>query len=252
MTEYGAARAVIGNNVLAHVDETRDFMLGCKKLLARDGLVIIEVPYLRELLDRHEYDTIYHEHLCYFSIGSLKRLCELVGLSLVKLDFVAVHGGSIRMYAGFPETYGNHSADVLANIQEEQQHGLFDLGRYEKFAKEVQKNREALLSLLESLHEAGKTIAGYGAPAKGNTLLNYCSIDTGMVTFTVDKNPLKVGKLTPGMHIPVLPVDSLLEKKPDYVLILAWNFAEEIIRQQQDYYEQGGRFIIPIPEPVVV
>ena len=129
---------------------------------------------------------------------------------------------------------------------------LYDLLRYEKFAKEVQKNREALLSLLESLREAGKTIAGYGAPAKGNTLLNYCLIDTSVVAFTVDKNPLKVGKLTPGMHIPVLSVDSLLEKKPDYVLILAWNFPEEIIRQQQDYYLQGGRFIIPIPEPVVV
>jgi hypothetical protein len=249
---YGPAKAVIGNNVLAHVNETRDFLSGCRALLAEDGLVIIEVPYLQELLDRLEYDTIYHEHLCYFSVTTLARLCDAVGLSLVRLDHVPVHGGSLRMYAGLPEHYGPHAAEVLALIEEERRLGLHDFGRYRTFADEVERSRAALRDLLESLKRQGRNIAGYGAPAKGNTLLNYCQIDTRLLSFTVDKNPLKVGLYTPGMHIPVLPVDSLLERQPDDVLILAWNYAAEVMRQQAGYRERGGRFIVPIPQPRVI
>lgn len=252
LSEYGSARAVIANNVLAHVDETRDFMLGCKELLTKDGLVIIEVPHIRELLDQCEYDTIYHEHLCYFSVNTLMRLCESVGLSLVKIDRVPVHGGSIRIYAGLSDTYGYHTKDVLEIVSEEQQLNMNKLSRYEDFAMDVKKNRATLSQLLESLHEDGKIIAGYGAPAKGNTLLNYCSFNSDLIKFTVDKNPLKVGLYTPGMHLPVLAVDTLLEQLPDYVLILAWNFAPEIMQQQREYYNQGGKFIIPIPEPRIV
>jgi SAM-dependent methyltransferase len=252
LDSQGSAKAIIGNNVLAHVDESQDFLRGCKQLLTEDGLVIIEVPYLRELIDRLEYDTIYHEHLCYFSVSSLLRLCDQVGLSIIRIDFVPVHGGSLRMYAGMPDHRGNHAAGVLALAEGERRAGLTRLDTYERFSAEVEGSRRRLLELLGSLRSAGKTIAGYGAPAKGNTLLNYCQIGAGIIPFTVDKSPLKVGLFTPGMHIPVLPVRALLENRPDYVLILAWNFAEEIMGQQQEYRDGGGRFIIPIPEPKVV
>ncbi len=248
----GAARAVIGNNVLAHVDDPQGFLRGCKALLDETGLVMVEVPYLGPFLERLEYDTVYHEHLCYFSVGPLARLCDAVGLSIVRIDFVPVHGGSLRMYAGHAGVHGGHAADVLRLVEQERGQGMASLERFERFAEEVAEGRRTLLELLDRLKAEGRSVAGYGAPAKGNTLLNYCGIDTGRLAYTVDKNPLKVGLYTPGMHLPVLPVSTLLERKPDYVLILAWNFAEEIQRQQQAYREQGGRFIVPIPRAEVI
>jgi 2-polyprenyl-3-methyl-5-hydroxy-6-metoxy-1,4-benzoquinol methylase len=250
--EYGRARAVIGNNVLAHVDDPGEFLRGCKHLLDEGGLVVIEVPYILDLIERLEYDTIYHEHLCYFSVSALARLCDAVGLSVVRMEHVPVHGGSLRMYAAHKEDHGAHAKEVLDWLERESCEGLTQLARYEQLAAEVRENRRAIVDLLASLNNEGKTVAAYGAPAKGNTLLNYCRIDTSLIAFTVDKSPLKVGLYTPGMHIPVLPVSSLLERQPDYVLILAWNFAEEIIRQQQKYHDRGGHFIIPIPEPRIV
>ena len=257
---YGPARAVIGNNVLAHVDDTRDFLRGCASLLASehgaDGLVIIEVPYLRDLIDLMAYDTVYHEHHCYFSVTSLKHLCEAAGLVIVHLDRLPVHGGTLRMYAGLRERYERRapsfSVEIERMVEDERRAGMSDLARYEKLAADVAANRRDILDLLEELKREGKTVAGYGAPAKGNTLLNYCGITTDLLPYTVDKSPLKVGLYTPGMRIPVLPASTLIERRPDYVLILAWNFAEEIMRQQQEYRERGGRFIIPIPTPKVV
>ncbi len=248
----GAARAVIGNNVLAHVDDPQDFLRGGRALIEGDGLVITEVPYARTMLEHLEYDTVYHEHLCYFSVTSLMRLCEAVGLTLVRVDEVAVHGGSLRMYAGRREHYPTPGADVLRLIDAETAIGLNSLVRWQQFARDVEAQRAALRAMLERLRDEGKTVAGYGAPAKGNTLLNYCGIGTDLVPYTVDRNALKVGSLTPGMHLPVLPVDTLLERRPDYVLILAWNFADEIIRQQPAYRDGGGRFIVPIPFPTIM
>lgn len=250
--DYGPAKAIIGNNVLAHVDDTQAFLRGCAALLADDGLVMIEAPYLGDLIDRLAYDTVYHEHHCYFSTTSLKQLCESSGLVIKRIDHLPVHGGTLRMYAGLKSQHGDHSSDAMAMIEEEKRAGMSNFATYEKLALDVADNRRAILSLLQKIKAEGKTVAGYGAPAKGNTLLNYCGITTELLPYTVDKSPLKIGLLTPGTHIPVLPAETLLERQPDYVLILAWNFAEEIIRQQQEYRNRGGRFIIPIPIPEVI
>lgn len=249
---YGPAKIVIGNNVLAHVDEPQDFLRGCKELLDENGRVVIEVPYVGDLLERLEYDTIYHEHLSYFSVSALMNLCSRAGLSIVDIEHLPVHGGSLRIYAGLQERFKNQCDEVLRWESEEQRAGLTDFASYERFSAKVEGSRRTLLDLLESLKEQGKQIAGYGAPAKGNTLLNYCGIGQSLIPYTVDKNPLKIGLYTPGTHIPVLPVSTLLERQPDYVLILAWNFAEEICRQQGEYRARGGQFIIPVPQARVV
>ncbi len=249
---FGAARAVIGNNVLAHVDNTQDFLKGCAALIGDDGLVIIEVPYLKEFVELVEFDTVYHEHLCYFSITALMRLCEAVGLSIVRVDRVPVHGGSVRIYAGKKEKYPGHAAEVISMSDEERRSGLTVFNTFEAFAEKTRLTRDKLRSLLSDLKADGRSIAAYGAPAKGNTLLNYCGIDRGIIDFTVDKNPLKVGLFTPGSHLPVLPVSAILEKQPDYLLILAWNFADEIMLQQNEFAARGGKFIIPIPTPRIV
>jgi SAM-dependent methyltransferase len=248
--DRGAAGAVVANNVLAHVDEPRDFLAGCRALLAEDGLLVVEVPYLRDLMDRLEYDTIYHEHLCHFSISALLRLCAAAGLRACRVDRLQVHGGSLRLYAS--PAAGPHDPAVATMAAEEARAGLLDFATYEAFAVAVGENRRALRGLLEDIRARGRTIAGYGAPAKGNTLLNAGGIDSGLLPFTVDKNPLKVGRYTPGSHIPVLPVGAVLERQPDYLLLLAWNFADEIMEQQREYRRRGGRFVVPIPRPVVV
>ena len=249
---HGAARAVIANNVLAHVDDTLGFLRAGRTLVADDGIVAVEVPYVREMLERLEYDTVYHEHLCYFSIGALLRLFENAGLRVIKVERVPVHGGSIRVYAVPDVRLGEHARGVLALAEEEREHGITSLDRWRRFAADVAANRRALLDLLRSLTRNGSVVAGYGAPAKGNTLLNYCGIGNEILPFTVDRNPLKVGLFTPGMHLPVLPVEAILERQPDYVLILAWNFADEIMNQLTQYRERGGRFIVPVPTPSVV
>ena len=249
---HGPARAVIGNNVLAHVDDPGGFLSGAKSLLDAGGLVIVEVPYLGEMLERTEYDTIYHEHLCYFSITALLRLCEAAGLVAVRIDHVPVHGGSLRVYAGRREDHPGHDAAVLRLEEAERAAGVTSLACWRRFAEAAGAQRAGLLALLGRLGADGKSVAGYGAPAKGNTLLNYCAIGPDLLPFTVDRNPLKVGTWTPGTHIPVLAVETILERRPDYLLILPWNFAAEIMEQQAEYQRRGGRFILPIPSPRIV
>ncbi len=248
----GPARAVIGNNVLAHVPDPADVLRGAATMLAEDGAVFIEVPYVAEFVERLEYDTVYHEHLCYFSVTALLRLCEQADLSILSVDRFPVHGGTIRMRAGLRATHPDHSEAVLAMAAAEEAQGLTTAARYREFAHEVEHNRHALVALLESLRDQGHRVAGYGAPAKGNTLLNYCGIGPELLPFTVDQNPWKVGRYTPGMHIPVKHVEALHEFAPDFVLILAWNFADEIMQQLQAFRTRGGRFILPIPAPRIV
>jgi hypothetical protein len=251
---YGAARAVIGNNVLAHVDDPQGFLTGARDLITDDGLVITEVPYLGEFVDRLEYDTVYHEHLCYFSVTALLELCDAVGLSVTRIDHVPVHGGSIRMYASRKSADGDHAPAVRELAAREFAAGLTTLPRFHRFAEDVRAQRRALVELLTGLKAEGKRIAGYGAPAKGNTLLNYCEITSRLVDYTVDRNPLKVGRFTPGAHLPVRPYETLASDPPDYLLILAWNFADEIMQQPQEslFHERGGRFILPLPTPRVL
>jgi hypothetical protein len=250
--KYGRARAVIGNNVLAHVDEPVDFLRGCKTLLDEHGMVVVEVPELTEFMQRFEYDTVYHEHLSYFSVTSLMRVCEEAGLRIVRVDKLAIHGGSARIYAAPVEREPQHARAVLEMAAWERKTGLTSADRFRRFAREVEGQRAALLELLRKLKSEGKSVGGYGAPAKGNTMLNYCGITTELLPFTVDKSQLKVGLFTPGTHIPVLDAAQLLERQPDYCLILAWNFADEIMRQQAEFARRGGKFIVPIPMPRVV
>jgi SAM-dependent methyltransferase len=246
---HGPARAIIGNNVFAHVDDPVGFLAGCADLLAANGLVFIEVPYALDMLQRGEYDTIYHEHLSYFSVSSLARVAEGAGLSVASVDRVPVHGGSIRV--AFRKG-GPHAVEPAAMMSREVADGLTSLERWIAFGEGAARNRSDVRGMLERLRHDGKTVAGYGAPAKGNTLLNYCGIGLDLLPWTVDRNPLKVGFYTPGMHVPVLPVETVNERRPDYLLVLPWNFSDEIIRQQQAFAGRGGRFIIPIPSPRVV
>jgi hypothetical protein len=250
--EFGQAKVVIGNNVLAHVDDPVDFLTGCCQLITADGMVIIEVPYLEQLLINLEYDTIYHEHLSYFSVTALKRLFEEAGLRIVRIDRVAVHGGSIRVYAGKPPAHPHHGNAISDFLTREEEMGISSLSLYEGFARQVADNRQKILALITQISAQGKTVVGYGASAKGNTLLNYCTIGVESLGYIVDKNPWKIGTYTPGMHIPVKTVDTLLNEQPDYVFLLAWNFASEIMYQQAEYARQGGQFIIPLPEPGVI
>lgn len=249
---HGEAAAIIGNNVLAHVNDPVDFLAGAATWLADDGRAVVEVPYLGEMLDRVEYDTIYHEHLSYFSVTSLLTVAERAGLRVVRVDRVPVHGGSIRTWFAPARSVASHAPEVLALVAAEREAGLDSVARLGAFARAAVEHRTLLRSLLLGLQAEGATVAGYGAPAKGNTMLNFCGIGTDLVAYTVDRSTLKQHRYLPGQHLPVLPVEVLLERQPDYLLILAWNFAEEIIRQQQSYHERGGRFIVPIPVPRVL
>ncbi len=241
--ERGPARVVIANNVLAHVDDPADFLAGAMHMLTDDGRIVVEVPYAGDMLAQLEYDTVYHEHLCYFSVTSLATIAQRVGLAVVGVDRLPVHGGTIRVWFAVA---GDHAPDVQELIVRERR-GVATRDAWQKFAVRVFENRERVQEFFGHAEREGRSVLGYGAPAKANTFLNFCGIGPRQLPFTVDRNPLKVGRFTPGTHIPVHDVTELLEKQPDDVLILAWNFADEVARQQAEYARRGGRFLVAIP-----
>jgi hypothetical protein len=252
--ERGGARVVVANNVLAHVDEPVDFLSGCRALLdgGAGAAVVVEVPWLGDLVGGLEYDTIYHEHLCYFSVTALLRLFSEAGLAIDEVERLPVHGGSLRVWASPRKGSHAHGLQAMKWLEAEREEGLADFERLSRFAREAGESRQALVALLKSLRAGGASIAACGAPAKGNALLNACRIGPELVEYVVDKSPLKVGSLTPGMHLPVLPVSALEEKRPDYALLLAWNLQDEMREQHRGWLAKGGRFIVPIPRPEVL
>jgi hypothetical protein len=251
LKKYGRAKIVAGTNVIAHIDDHHMLARSVRNLLDRKGVFVFDAPYWGDLLDNLEYDTIYHEHLAYLSVKPVKRLCGQFGLELFDVRHVAIHGGTLRYFIG---RKGEHPVrpSVARMLGEEKRRGLYDLKRLRTFAADVAKHRDALVSLLVGLKAKGKTIAGLSAPAKGMTLLNYCRIGTSLLDFVTEKSPLKIGRYTPGMRIPVVSDAELVRKMPDYALILAWNFSKEIMKNLKAYADKGGRFIIPVPTPKIV
>jgi SAM-dependent methyltransferase len=246
------ADLLVGNNVLAHVPDINDFVAGIKTLLAPDGIVTMEFPHLLRLIAGNQFDTIYHEHFSYFSLLTVERIFAAHGLRLFDVEEVVTHGGSIRIFACHNEQVRSSTGRVESLKKVEAKFGLHDLDVYRSFDSHVKSVKRQLLSFLIEAKQAGKSIAGYGAPAKGNTLLNYCGIATDFIEFTVDRSPHKQGRYLPGSRIPIRHPDELQTARPDFVLILPWNLCNEIVGQVGYIQEWGGRFVVPIPEVRVI
>lgn len=245
------ADLILANNVFAHVPDINGFVEGLKTALKPEGSVILEFPYGIEMVENNEFDTIYHEHVFYFTMTALVPLFASHGLQIYNVERIPIHGGSLRLFAGHPREHSIGNS-VKTLLEEEQNKGIKDLNFYLSFSERVKKLKDELASLLYDLKSRKKTIAAYGASAKGTTLLNYIGLDNSLIDFIADRSLYKQGKFSPGMHIPIVPPDWLVKKQPDYTLLLTWNFAEEILNQQAEYKKRGGKFIIPIPEVKIV
>jgi hypothetical protein len=250
-SQYGPARVITTTNTFNHIDDLHEFMAAVMVLLDSGGTFIIEVPHAGDLVEKNEFDTVYHEHVSEFSVKSLVDLFAFFDLDVVDVTRLPIHGGSMRVF-GRRRSTAARSAAVATWLAGEERAGLFTAKTYDAFAKRVHDIRARLLEMLGGLKAEGRRIAGYGAPAKGNTLLNYYKIGPETLTYLADRNTLKQGLFSPGMHIPVVPAERVLEDQPDCLLILAWNFGDEIMRQQEEYRRRGGKFILPIPEPKIV
>jgi SAM-dependent methyltransferase len=244
------ADVIIANNVMAHVPDLNGFVAGMRELIADDGVITIENPYVRDLVEHVEFDTIYHEHHCYFSCTAVDQLMRRHDLHLNDIEyFPNLHGGTLRWYV---EPVERPSTRILEQLAHERDIGLTTYDYYSQFASQVLQVKLDLRALLDRLRSDGSRIAGYGAAAKGATLLNYTGIGADVLDYVVDRNVHKQGLLMPGVRVPILPPEQLLTDRPDYLLLLAWNFADEIMQQQEAYREAGGRFIVPVPTPVIL
>lgn len=250
--KHGPASLITATNVFAHIDDLDEVINGVKIMLADDGVFMVEAPYLVDFLNKNLFDTVYHEHLSYLAVRPLKTLFERLGMKVFDVEKVASHGGSIRVFV--KKSTGKHKVEssVSRYVSQEIKMKLNTTTPYKDFSKRVEKNKLRLTQLIRSLKRQGKTIAAYGAPAKGNTLLNYFKIDSKLINFIVDDSPYKQGLFTPGTHIPVVSVKKLHKDQPDYLLILAWNFAEPIIKANKKFKLAGGKFIIPVPRVKVI
>lgn len=247
VTEGAAADLIIGNNVLAQVPDLNDFVGGMKILLKPEGIITLEFPHVEKLIAESQFDTIYHEHFSYFSLVTIDVLARRHRLKLIDVEELPTHGGSLRVYLAHEDSRHPVSDRVDELITRERKLGLTDMSTYASFEHKARKAKRDLLAFLIAAKNEGKSICGYGAPGKGNTLLNYCGIGPDFLDFTVDRNPYKHGRFTPGMHIPIGPVAAIDEARPDYILILPWNLKDEIIRQMSHVAAWGAKFIIPIP-----
>jgi SAM-dependent methyltransferase len=246
------ADLAIGNNVLAHVPDLNGFVRGMKILLRNNGVITLEVPHLMRLMEENQFDTIYHEHFSYFSLVTLCKLFDRHGLEVFDVEELATHGGSLRVYVG---RKGDRSRPLEKRVQEvlskEEKAGLTNLDRYLAFGEQVKNTKRKFLEFLTAAKADKKSVAAYGAPAKGNTLLNYCGVGTDLIEYTVDRNPHKQGHLLPGTRIPIYAPDKINQTRPDYLLILPWNLKDEIMHQMRDIRQWNGRFVVPIPEVTV-
>lgn len=246
------ADLLIANNVLAHVPDLNDFVGGLKRALKPDGVITVEFPHLLHLIQENQFDTIYHEHLYYFALFPVAKLLGAHGLTLFDVEQLPTHGGSLRIYVRHEEDLTKPITESVRYVQSlEERAGLARLETYRRFRDQVQDTKRKLLDLLSTVKSQGRTIVGYGAPAKGNTLLNYCGIRGDSISFTVDRSPHKQGRFLPGTHIPIEHPDRVREAKPDYVFILPWNLKDEIMQQLAYIREWDGQFIVPIPVPRV-
>ncbi len=250
-SEGKQADLILGNNVFAHAPHPNDFVSGLGALLKPKGRIILEFPYAVDFIEHTEFDTIYHEHVFYFSLTALEPLFARHGLSIYHAERIPIHGGSLRLFACHQGAFPKQPS-VRQLLSEESKKGFASAGYYQQFGERVSELRRSLIDLLQRSKSQGQSIAAYGASAKGSTLLNFYGIGQETLDFVADRSTYKQGRLTPGTHIPIVPPSSLLEAMPDYTLLLTWNFADEILEQQKDYRQKGGKFIIPIPKVTVI
>jgi hypothetical protein len=252
VAEHGKADLVIGNNVLAHVPKLNDFVSGLRVMLADDGVITLEFPHLLRLMQLNQFDTIYHEHFSYFSFRVVDRLFAHHGLVIIDVAELPTHGGSLRIYAAHRDGRREHSKRVLDLLERERLAGVETLEFYAGFETKVRETKWKLLEFMIEARRRGKSIVGYGAPGKGNTLLNYCGVRQDLLEYTVDRNPHKQGTYTPGTRIPILDPAQIEKTRPDYILILPWNLKDEIVASMSYVRQWGARFVVPIPEVEVL